>query len=94
MNEILLMESGVYPGITIRSDEFNELISLLTERKAATLKKLVQQYESAHNNTAKIQHYHATRPSGSVFFLNAFDIINPEETIEQLKPLLRFLQKI
>ncbi|HEK0625106.1 TPA: hypothetical protein ACG0QJ_003504 [Proteus mirabilis] len=94
IDEISLMECGSYPNMTIRDSEFNALLSLLTEKKTLKLKKLIKQYRSAHNETAEIQHYHDTRPSDSIVFLNAFDIINPKETIEQLKPLLKFLKKI
>ncbi|EOE5320593.1 MULTISPECIES: hypothetical protein [Providencia] len=93
-NEISLMEEGTYPNITIRDSDFNELLSLLTERKSTELKKLIKQYKAAHNETAKIQHYHDTKPSNSIVFLNAFDILNPKETIEQLRPLLKFLKKL
>ncbi|MDE1474094.1 hypothetical protein [Xenorhabdus bovienii] len=92
--EITLIESGRYPFQTLNRQDFDKLLALTPERKIKKLKLAIESYKRAHDGTVKIQHYHDTHPSDYVFFLNSFDVINPEETIKDLELLRKFLKKI
>ncbi|MDX7987846.1 hypothetical protein FE392_10960 [Xenorhabdus sp. 12] len=93
IKEITLIESGRYPFTKLSQRDFDKLLALVSERKMKKLKSAINSYERAHNETVKIKHYHDTHPSDRVFILNAFDVINPKETIKDLEPLRRFLKK-
>ncbi|CDH07958.1 conserved exported hypothetical protein [Xenorhabdus bovienii str. oregonense] len=91
--EMRAIESGAYPFQTIKDTDFDKLLVCVSPRKRRKLQAAIKCYENTHKSTAKIKHYHDIYPSNSIYRLNSYVVINPEEVIKDLSALRDLISK-
>lgn len=91
--EIDLISDGTYPYRSITEKDMLKLHPHVSKMRKRSLDNAFNLYLEAHQTTAKTKHWRNESHSREVFSPMIFIILNPEETLKQMKPLQRELSR-